>query len=124
MIDLIPIPTLRDAADILFLTVVTYQLYIWFSETRALRVLIGLALLGGIFSLAKLWGLFLTTYVFQVFWQVLLILLLILFQSEIKQVLEKVSPLRYLRSRKNAIQGAFTKDLASIEADGYTLMDD
>lgn len=105
-------PTLRDIADIVFLTFVAYQLYVWFKETRALRVLIGLALLGGVYSLAKLWGLFLTTYVFQIFWQVLLILLLILFQSEIKQVLEKVSPLRYLKARKNALKGAFADDLA------------
>jgi uncharacterized protein (TIGR00159 family) len=111
LIDLIPKPTLRDFADILFLTFVAYQLYIWFRETRALRVLIGLLVLGAIYSLAKMWGFFLTTRVFQVLWQVLLILLLILFQSEIRQVLEKVSPLRYLRSRKRSFQGAFVKDL-------------
>ena len=112
LLDLIPAPTLRDFADILFLTFVTYQLYVWFRETRALRVLIGLLVLGAIYSLAKMWGFFLTTRVFQVLWQVLLILLLILFQSEIRQVLEKVSPLRYLRSRKRNFQGAFIKDLA------------
>ena len=110
-LDLIPAPTLRDFADILFLTFVTYQLYVWFRETRALRVLIGLLVLGAIYSLAKMWGFFLTTRVFQVLWQVLLILLLILFQSEIRQVLEKVSPLRYLRSRKRNFQGAFIKDI-------------
>ncbi|MDY6790915.1 MAG: diadenylate cyclase [Thermodesulfobacteriota bacterium] len=104
-------PTLRDFADILFLTFVAYHLYIWFKETRALRVLIGLLVLGAIYSLAKMWGFFLTTRVFQVLWQVLLILLLILFQSEIRQVLEKVSPLRYLRSRKRNFHGVFLKDL-------------
>ena len=76
LIDLIPTPTLRDFADILFLTFVAYQLYIWFRETRALRVLIGLLVLGAIYSLAKMWGFFLTTRVFQVLWQVLLILFL------------------------------------------------
>jgi uncharacterized protein (TIGR00159 family) len=110
--DLIPAPTLRDFADILFLTIVAYQLYVWFRETRALRVLIGLLVLGVIYSLAKMWGFYLTTRVFQVLWQVLLILLLILFQSEIRQVLEKVSPLRYLKSRKRNFQGAFINNLA------------
>ena len=69
--EFIPAPTWRDLIDILFLTIVAYQLYIWFRETRALRVLIGLAVLGGVYSLAKLWGLFLTTKVFQVLWQVI-----------------------------------------------------
>jgi uncharacterized protein (TIGR00159 family) len=114
LLNFIPAPTWRDLVDILFLTLVAYQLYQWFRETRALRVLIGLVALGGIYSVAKLWGLFLTTWVFQFLWQVLLILLLILFQSEIRQVLEKVSPLRYLRSRRRVFRGAFTKDLVKI----------
>jgi uncharacterized protein (TIGR00159 family) len=111
LLNFIPTPTWRDVVDILFLTLVAYQLYQWFRETRALRVLIGLVALGGIYSLAKLWGLFLTTWVFQILWQVLLILLLILFQSEIRQVLEKVSPLRYLRSRRREYRGTFAADL-------------
>jgi len=122
ILNFIPTPTWRDFVDILFLTLVAYQLYEWFRETRALRVIIGLAVLGGIFSIAKLWGLFLTTRVFQILWQVLLILLLILFQAEIRQVLEKVSPLRFLRSRRRGFRGTFTKDLAGtlfdLAADG------
>ena len=114
LLNFIPTPTWRDLVDILFLTLVAYQLYQWFRETRALRVLIGLVVLGGIYSVAKLWGLFLTTWVFQILWQVLLILLLILFQSEIRQVLEKVSPLRYLRSRRRAYGGTFAANLAQV----------
>ncbi len=114
LLNFIPTPTWSDVVDILFLTLVAYQLYQWFRETRALRVLIGLVVLGGIYSLAKLWGLFLTTWVFQILWQVLLILLLILFQSEIRQVLEKVSPLRYLRSHRRAYGGTFAANLARV----------
>ena len=112
LINLISTPTWRDVVDILFLTVVVYQLYVWFRETRALRVIIGLVVLGGIYSIAKLWDLFLTTWVFQILWQVLLILLLILFQSEIRQVLEKVSPMRYLRSRRRGFKKTFAKELS------------
>jgi uncharacterized protein (TIGR00159 family) len=122
ILNFIPTPTWRDFVDILFLTVVAYQLYEWFRETRALRVIIGLAVLGGIFSIAKMWGLFLTTRVFQILWQVLLILLLILFQTEIRQVLERVSPLRFLRSRRRGFRRTFAKDLADtlfdLAADG------
>ena len=114
LLNFIPTPTWRDLVDILFLTLVAYQLYQWFRETRALRVLIGLVVLGGIYSVAKLWGLFLTTWVFQILWQVLLILLLILFQSEIRQVLEKVSPLRYLRSRRRAYGGTYAANLTGV----------
>jgi uncharacterized protein (TIGR00159 family) len=112
LIDLIPMPMWRDIVDILFLTVVAYQLYAWFRESRALRVIIGLVALGGVYSLAKLWDLYLTTWVFQILWQVLLILLLILFQSEIRQVLERVSPMRYLRSRRRAFKKTFGSQLS------------
>ncbi len=114
LLALIPSPTWRDLIDIIFLTLVIYQLYVWFRGTRALRVLIGLLVLGGVYSMAKLWGLFLTTKVFQILWQVLLILLLILFQSEIRQVLEKVSPLRYLRLRRRAPRRSLARDLVAV----------
>ena len=114
LLDFIPAPAWRDLVDILFLTIVVYQLYVWFRESRALRVIIGLVALGVIYSIAKLWGLFLTTWVFQILWQVLLILLLILFQTEIRQVLEKVSPMRYLRSRRRAFKKIFSKELSQL----------
>ena len=78
----------QDILDILFLSIVTYHLYIWFRDTKAFRVLVGLLGLGLIFTAARAWGLFLTTWMFQILWQVLIILLIILFQPEIRQVLE------------------------------------
>jgi DNA integrity scanning protein DisA with diadenylate cyclase activity len=117
LLDLVPLPKWRDLIDILFLSIVAYQLYVWFRGTRALRVLIGLVVLGGVYSLAKLWGLFLTTWVFQILWQVLVILLLILFQSEIRQVLEKVNLLRFLRSKRRVSSDVLAKDLADVAFD-------
>jgi uncharacterized protein (TIGR00159 family) len=66
-----------------------------------LKALIGLFVLGFIFTIAKIWGLFLTTWVFQIFWQVLIILIIILFQPEIRKVLERVNPLMALGFRKS-----------------------
>ncbi len=90
----------QDVLDIIFLAVVAYYLYTWFKGTKAFKALVGLLGLGIVYTVARFWGLFLTTWVFQVFWQVLVILLIILFQSEIRQVLERVNPLRALGLRK------------------------
>lgn len=90
----------QDILDILFLSVVAYHLYLWFQGTKAFKALVGLLGLGMIYTVAQSWGLFLTTWVFQVFWQVLVILIIILFQSEIRQVLERVNPLSALGLRK------------------------
>ena len=89
----------QDVLDILFLTAVSYHLYLWFWGTKAFKALVGLLALGIIFTVARFWGLFLTTWVFQIFWQVLVVLLIILFQSEIRQVLERVNPLQIIGLR-------------------------
>jgi diadenylate cyclase len=91
----------QDLLDILFLTVVAYHLFIWFQGTKAFKALIGLLVLGAVFTVAKAGGLFLTTWVFQFLWQIVVILLVVLFQSEIRQVLEKVNPLQKLGFHKH-----------------------
>jgi uncharacterized protein (TIGR00159 family) len=58
--------------------------------------------LGVVFTVAQTWGLFLTTWAFQILWQVLIILLIILFQPEIRQVLEKVNPFQRVGWRQSA----------------------
>ena len=82
----------KDLLDILILTFFAYHLYVWLYKTKAFKALVGLLGLGIIYSVAQFWGLFLTTWVFQILWQVLIILIIILFQAEIRQVLEKVNP--------------------------------
>jgi len=84
---------LPDILDILFISVVSYHLLLWFWGTKAFKALVGLLLLSGVFTIAESWGLFLTTWVFQIMWQVFVILLIILFQKEIRQMLEKFNPL-------------------------------
>lgn len=102
-----------DIIDVLFLTIVTYYLYLWFRGTKAIRALIGLVALGALYSLAKVWGLFLTTWAFQILWQVLVILILILFQNEIRQVLERVSPLKMFARRMTPEKRATLNMIAS-----------
>ena len=92
----------QDIIDILLITIVVYHLYKWFRDTKAFKALVGLLVLGGVFTLAQTWGLFLTTWMFQFLWQVLIILLIILFQPEIRQLLEKVNPIQRLDWRKTA----------------------
>lgn len=102
----------QDLLDILFLTVLAYYLFLWFRGTKAFNALVGLLVLGAVFTVAQTWGLFLTTWVFQIFWQVLVILLIILFQSEIRQVLERVDPLQAFGFRKKIKPGKWVQDFS------------
>ena len=101
----------QDILDILFITLVVYHLYIWFRSTKAFKALIGLLGLGLIFTIAETWGLFLTAWMFHILWQVLIILLVILFQPEIRQFLERFNPLQNLTRRKSATPAAWVESL-------------
>jgi len=101
----------QDVFDILFLSVLVYHLYLWFWGTKAFKALVGLLAMGIIFTLARFWGLFLTTWVFQILWQVLVVLIIILFQSEIRQVLERVNPLQMIAYRRFSKSANWIPDL-------------
>ena len=102
---------LQDIIDVLFLSIVCYHLFVWFKETKAFKSLIGLLGLGAVFTAAKSSGLFLTTWVFQIFWQVLMILIIILFQTEIRKVLERVNPFNALGKRKVTVSDKWLVNL-------------
>ncbi|HCY86866.1 MAG TPA: hypothetical protein DHV36_17180 [Desulfobacteraceae bacterium] len=90
---------LPDIVDILLITIVVYQFYAWFWGTQAFKVLVGLAILSLVFLVAKSWGLILTTWVFQILWPVFVIMLIILFQKEIRQMLERFNPMKMMGNR-------------------------
>jgi len=102
MITLIKNFKLLDLVDILLISFVAYQLYSLFRKTKAFRILIGLMGLGVIYALVRSCGLFLSTWVFQVFWQVLIVLIIIVFQPEIREVLERVNPLSLIPEKKGS----------------------
>ncbi len=91
----------QDIIDILFMTLVAYKLYTWFQGTRAFKAFLGLMALGIFYLVARTFGLFLTTRVFQILWQVFVILLIVLFQSEIREVLEKVNPTKFFPGKRS-----------------------
>lgn len=97
-----------DILDILLITFVLYQLFSFFYKTRGFRILIGLSGLGIMYLLVRSWGLFLSTLLLQVFWQALIILIIIVFQPEIREVLEKLNLLNLFHGKKSLSSGLST----------------
>ena len=93
----------QDLADILLITFILYRLYLWIQGTRALRILIALAALGLLYFLARWFGLVITTWILQYLWAVILVIVVVIFQSEIRQVLERMSPVRFFIGRPEAL---------------------
>jgi diadenylate cyclase len=90
----------QDIADILIMTFLVYQLYNWFKNTKALQVGVGLLFLGVIYVVTKNLGLFMTSWILQELGTVLLVLLVVVFQSEIRQALYRLSLLRKFFDRQ------------------------
>jgi diadenylate cyclase len=108
----------QDIADILIMSFLVYQLYSWFKNTKALQVVLGLLFLGVIYFITKNLGLFMTSWILQELGTVLLVLLIVVFQSEIRQALYRLSLLRNLFDRQ---ENAVSVDLLEFSSTIFSL---
>ncbi len=80
-----------DLLDICLMSMVVYLLIIWFKRSKAVFVLIGIFIVGLLYLAARELNLQLTAAVFQGFFAVILIALIVIFQEEIKHLFERVA---------------------------------
>lgn len=108
------IPTIRiqDIADILIMTFLLYQLYSWFRGTRAIQVLLGLGVVTLIYFVTRFLDLYMTSWVLQELGTVLIILIIVVFQTEIRQALYRFSLLRHILDSRQDTQHSQFQDIA------------
>ena len=90
-----------DVIDILLLTVVFYYIYRFVRDRRAGKLAVGLLLIMGIMACSEVFEMRAIQYVFQNFYQVGFIAIIIVFQPELRAALEKMggaAPLTGLKS--------------------------
>jgi len=109
---------IQDVADILIMTILVYQLYIWFRKTRALQVVIGLGSLVLFYIITKNLGLFMTNWVLQELGTVIFIVIVVVFQGEIRQALYRFSMLRNFFDRNDE---PVSLDIAGIASTVFAL---
>lgn len=83
-----------DAIDILLVTVFLYGTLVWFKRTASRGVLIVLALLAVVYFLARGMNMYLTSLAFHTTFAVLLFILVVVFQEDLRRLFERVSTLR------------------------------
>jgi len=108
------IPTIRiqDIADILIMTFLLYQLYSWFRGTRAIQVLLGLGVVTLIYFATRFLDLYMTSWVLQELGTVLIILIIVVFQTEIRQTLYRFSLLRHMLDSRQETRHSQFQDIA------------
>jgi diadenylate cyclase len=82
--------------DILIMSILIYQLYSWFRNSRAIQVLAGLGTVTAIYFITRQTGLHMTSWVLQQLSTVIIVLIVVVFQNEIRQTLYRFSKLREL----------------------------
>lgn len=80
-----------DAVDIAIIALFVYLLLIWFKRSRARFMLIGVIIVGGVYALARMCNLYLTTMAFQAFFAVFLVMIVIIFQDDFRHFFERVA---------------------------------
>ncbi len=80
-----------DLIDIGVMTFLVYLVLVWFKKTRAASVLIGILIVAGFYLIARQFNLFLTASVFQAFFAVILVAVVVIFQEELRHFFERVA---------------------------------
>lgn len=77
--------------DIAFMALILYFTLIWFKRTRAAFVLTGIVIVAGFYLLSRQFNLTLTAAVFENFFAIILIALVVIFQEELRHFFERVA---------------------------------
>ncbi len=86
----------QDILDILIMSILIYQLYSWFRNSLAIQVLAGLGTVTAIYFLTRQTGLYMTSWVLQQLGTVIIVVIVVVFQNEIRQTLYRFSKLKEL----------------------------
>jgi diadenylate cyclase len=107
-----PFPTITFAeiVDIIFVAVLLYTAIVWARQTRAAFVVRGILILGGIYIIARYLDLQMTAWVFQGFFAIFLIMIVVIFQEELRQFFERIAVWSLARKRVPAL-GSYTSDI-------------
>jgi uncharacterized protein (TIGR00159 family) len=80
-----------DVVDILLVTALVSTAIIWMRRTQAYLVAVGIGMTVGVYALAETLGLQLTSWIFQGFFAIFVIVVVVIFQEELRQVFERVA---------------------------------
>ncbi|KUG21476.1 hypothetical protein ASZ90_008769 [hydrocarbon metagenome] len=96
---------IQDILDVAIIALMIFATLTWF-KTRASRfVLIGITLLGGVYLAARFFQLYLTTIVLQGFFAILLFVLVVIFQEDLRGFFERLAMLGNIRKKFEPLSG-------------------
>jgi uncharacterized protein (TIGR00159 family) len=91
---------IADAVDILLVTFLVYTGVVWIRRTRAALVAGGIVILAALYIAARSFNLQLTAWLLQGFFAVFLIIVVVIFQEELRQAFERIALFSLRRNRR------------------------
>src|SRR5215468_7719706 len=105
-----PAITFGEIVDIIFVAVLLYTAIVWLQRTRAAFVVRGIIILGVVYIVARYLDLQMTAWIFQGFFAVFLIMIVVIFQEELRQIFERIAVWSLTRNPAPAL-GSTTTDI-------------
>ncbi len=104
---------LTDILDMLIIAAFSYIAILFLRQTRSLMAFAGIGILGGIYILARAFHLYITALILQSFFSIFIIVLVIVFQDELKRSFELIAA-SGPRRMKNKTALSFSSTIFSI----------
>lgn len=80
-----------DALDMILVGSLIYGLLVWFKRTRTAFVALGLLLSAIVYTVARAAGMYMTVWIFQGFFAVFIVAVIVIFQEEVRSVFERIA---------------------------------
>lgn len=109
--------SLAEIVDIIFVAILLYAAIVWTQRTRAVFVVRGIVILGGIYLIARYLDLQMTAWVFQGFFAVLVIVIVVIFQEELRRLFEYIAVWSRIGGRRRSLRATSADILVRTVAD-------
>jgi diadenylate cyclase len=109
--------SLSEVIDIILVAIVLYTGIVWAQRTRAAFVVRGIAILGGIYLIARLLDLQMVAWILQGFFAIFLVMIVVIFQEELRQMFEWIAVWSLAGKRAPALRSTTADVLVRTIAD-------
>lgn len=99
-----------DFLDIIIANIFLYYIFLWIRRKASRSVVIGVIAVITLYTLARIFNMYLTSQVFQSGLTAVLVGLVIIFQEDIRKAVERISTVGTFRSKRNMIASEKTID--------------
>ncbi len=106
-----------DGFDIVLVTAIVYTGLVWLRRTQAWLVAAGMLILGAFYVVARVLELQLTAWIFQGFFAIFLVMIVVIFQEELRQMFEQLAVWGLGRARRAPVTSETTDVVVRALAD-------